>query len=214
MTQTHRLKSALLSAATLLFAISGNAGEPGNQRSKYSLEGEHQFAFTVGALVDSAWDDTPAIGTLDYSYWFSEQAAVTITLGGIADSSRSARRQFRDKDDEGVGILHVGMQLRPDFFNLSDRVFFTLQGTVGTYVGTEWYYIDWRDSEHRHGYWRERTETRWGAYLGLNLNVGVTRHILIGASAGYHFVDTFDGVIMGVQDYSSPDFRLHFSFVL
>ncbi len=211
----NKLTAALCAAGLLALGTANAQNDSEQKRDIYSLKGQHQFTLTGGTLIEDDYMDTQDVGSFEYSYWFSETAAFTIATGGItSDENHDHWGSYYDDDgDDGIGMLLVGMQLRPDFFNITDRVFFTLEGLVGPYIGVDEYW--WEDEyDHHHHGWDEDTETQWGAYLGLNLNVAVTRRFLIGASVGYHFVDEFEYPLNGETDYNSPDFRLRFSFVL
>ncbi len=211
----RKTTTALVATAGLLLTIgAAQAQEETHARQIYPLAGQHQLTLTAGSLVGSDYNDDQNVGSFEYSYWMSDTAAFTISMAGI--SSDDSHHHY--DDDEGVGIVAVGMQLRPEFFNISDRVFFTLQGQVGPYVGVSYDgYTDWEDgNDHHYHHWNrdEETETQWGAYVGLNLNIAVTRRFLIGTSVGYHFVEKFDTPVNGETDFNSADFRLRFSFVL
>lgn len=218
-TQKLKMTSGILLAATGLFAMTASLGADEGEycegRDFYPLKGQHQFTLTAGSMIDDNYIDDHEIGTFEYSYWFSECASFTIAMGGInsEDYDDYWHHHGYDEGDDGIGMVLVGMQLRPEFFNITDRVFFTLEGLVGPYVGVDEYYWEDEFDHHRYG-WDEDTETKWGAYLGLNLNVAVTNRFVIGASAGYHFVDEFEYPINGETDFNSPDFRLRFSFFL
>jgi hypothetical protein len=214
--QLQKIFASLVISAGAFAACAVHAGEAEHsKREIYSLQGQHQFTITGGTLVDDDYIDNQDVGSFEYSYWFSECASFTLAMGGITSEDHDSfwHDHHYDEGDDGVGMVLVGMQLRPEFLNLTDRVFFTLEGLVGPYVGVDEY---WREDEYdayRHG-WDEETETQWGAYLGVNLNIAVTHRFLIGASAGYHFVDEFETAINGETDFNSPEFRLRFSFVL
>jgi len=213
MKQLNKLWIGLCAAGLLSLGLNAQETEAKCSRTGYALAGKHQFTLTAGALADSDYADDQAVGSFDYSYWATDCLAFTVSAGGISSDDHHCGCG----DDDGVGMVLVGVQLRPEFLNITDRVFFTVQGMVGPYVGVNEWGHDWGwDDNHTH--YRSNhdkdTETQWGAYLGLNLNVAVTRHFIIGASAGYHFVDEFDYPVNGETDYNSPDFRLRFSFML
>ncbi len=209
-------KCLIAAAALLAMALQVNAQSNSTAGSKFSLAGKHQFTITAGGLLDSDFADDQHIASFEYSYWINEQMAFTVGAGGIGtDDHGDCPRRCRYDDDEGVGMVLVGMQVRPEILNFTDRFFITLQGMVGPYAGVSHRYEgSWGDDGDRYRRHRERTETQVGAYLGVNLNVAVTRRFLIGASAGYHFVESFDHPINGETDYNSPDLRLRFSFML
>jgi hypothetical protein len=192
-----------LLSGTLASAQSGD-------RSSYPLQGKHQFTLTGGTLFGSDKMEDYNIGTIEYSYWATDNWAFTVSSAGIATDDRRYCR-----DDDGVAAIRLGAQYRPDFFNLSDRVFFTAQASVGQYIG-----VNHLDCGSVHGKGsncrkccKEETENKWGAYLGLNLNVVVTKNFLVSASVGNHFVQKFDKPVNGERDFSSPDFRVGFSLI-
>lgn len=213
---TNKHKHLIGAVALFAVALQVQAQSTPASGSKYSLAGQHQFTVTAGGLIDSKFEDDPNVASFEYSYWLNEQMAFTVGVGGIGtDENEDCPRRCRYDDDEGVGMVLVGMQLRPEFLNFTDRLFVTLQGMVGPYAGVSHRYEgSWGDDGDRYRRHRERTETQLGAYVGMNLNVAVTRRFLIGASAGYHFVESFDHPINGETDFNSPDLRLRFSFLL
>jgi hypothetical protein len=176
-----------------------------------SLQGLHQLSFSGGALTESDTSDDQLIGGFEYHYWTSENLAVGASFAGITTDEDDNDDYWRRRD-ESVGMAHASVLLRPDFLNLSSKAFFTLQASAGPYVGSKEYRR--RHSDKHDDRWERETETRWGGYLGANFNLAITERFHMGLAAGYHFIPEFDDAINGQRDYSSPDVRLRFNFLI
>jgi hypothetical protein len=186
---------------------------PASGAEGVSLQGAHEIRLSGGGLTQSRFGDDQFIGTLSYHYWADESFAFGVLFGGIATDDDY---NYCDTRNEGVGLAHASIQYRPAFLNFHPRMYITLQASTGAYVGAREYRSHWRDCDgrkHRRSEWKDEDETQWGAYLGANLNVAITRHFHLGVSSGYHFVRTFDTPINGERKFSSPDVRLSLSFL-
>lgn len=210
--QTTNVILLLTAASLLVSGLSAQDQETKTQSSAFSLKGTHQLTLTAGVLTESNNGDDQGIASFEYNYWFSEHAAISVSSTAIASEWDDDDFEFYcNNDDDAVVSFMVGMQLRPEFFNISNNVFLTLEGKIGTYIAIDEYsYYDW-DDHRRHD---TDTESKFGAYVGLNLNIAVSRRFMVGVSAGYHFVEEFDTPINGERDYKSPDVRVRFSLLL
>jgi hypothetical protein len=183
--------------------------------SAYSLKGKHQFTFGLGALTESVNGDDWGVGSFEYNYWISESLAVKASGFGMGSDDDWEYDHYEDYGEyrDSVGAALFGIELRPDFLNFSKRVFLTVNAMGGFYVNDterkEWIW----DGDRRYTRKTDDSDTVFGAYVGGKLNVALSRSFLVGAAAGYHFMDDFEVYRFGKRDLSSPDFRVTFGFL-
>ena len=200
---------SLLVIQSVSFAQDGPINLSG--RHSIFIDGGFKTNSTTSVIISSGTVETNTgfVGSINYSYWFENEWAMTFSAGVFGASTST---KFNGVETSGIVPLLFGVRYYPEKLSLGSKGRFYAGLSLGQYIGFATQAIK---TESIFGAQAETiSESVFGGTADLGIDVFVASWFKIGPKLSYHFLSDYNKIIGTRKNLSGTSFAIEFGFVL